>query len=392
MTIKFNSTKLYTVLVLVLAIILSFYIFNNIKNNMSKYIYENAVNISDSNIFKSKLITKKGQIYLAGEVHGTCKNSEVEVLILKNLIENNNVKYYIGEFSYSTAYLINQYLSGEDPKAIQRLIEAYKQNPGNYIANIEFVSKWTRIKSINDKLPSDKKIMVIGIDAEYNEEIALYVVKNILDDDSLSLIELISSDSFINAKSDKKINVENIIKNLEYANELSVDKNYKSHHNKRDRIMYENFKNYKLDNSEYSYFGQFGYLHTYKSRQFGIDWLGSLINSDDIFNNQVVSIQIEYISSERIDKSGNRKDLDFDNTLNSLNLSFNSDILLDLTKNNSPFFKNSAFGDTSLIEPNTNYIDYVLILSDSKAITPIEWSNYKTKFLHKNNLIYRFAI
>lgn len=372
MTIKFNSTKLYTVLVLVLAIILSFYIFNNIKNNMSKYIYENAVNISDSNIFKSKLITKKGQIYLAGEVHGTCKNSEVEVLILKNLIENNNVKYYIGEFSYSTAYLINQYLSGEDPKAIQKLIEAYKQNPGNYIANIEFVSKWTRIKSINDKLPSDKKIMVIGIDAEYNEEIALYVVKNILDDDSLSLIELISSDSFINAKSDKKINVENIIKNLEYANELSVDKNYKSHHNKRDRIMYENFKNYKLDNSEYSYFGQFGYLHTYKSRQFGIDWLGSLINSDDIFNNQVVSIQIEYISSERIDKSGNRKDLDFDNTLNSLNLSFNSDILLDLTKNNSPFFKNSAFGDTSLIEPNTNYIDYVLILSDSKAITPIE--------------------
>jgi hypothetical protein len=98
-----------------------------------------------------------------GAYHGSVKTEDTALNLLKSLLRTTNISYYLPETDYSIADDFDEFLKTGDTILLKDLVIHYGTNVPQE-RSISMYNKWKQLKEINDKLPKDKKLQVVGID------------------------------------------------------------------------------------------------------------------------------------------------------------------------------------------------------------------------------------
>ncbi|NRD24045.1 hypothetical protein HNV10_12365 [Winogradskyella litoriviva] len=365
-----------------------------------------------------------------GAYHGSAKTEDVEIKLLHALTKNGTIKYYLPEVDYSTAYYYNEFLETGDTALLKELI-IYNGYHITQERTIEVYDKWKQIKHLNDRLPENKKLKILGIEWIRNYKyVTKHIVELIKDQnnqlqpirrlkqtiaadttnysiDKPSLVKQNLKDLITDYENDKKrytSKIENvevfemILKNIKHSFEEQPE---------REQIIYHNYLTLK---SEYNFsnnpqFMRVGFFHLEKSRE-GKDGYPSLfarLVENKIYPKQKIISVIGYFTdskvfwSEQYDKNGDYSGYSieagfgigdyekeyFRGIQNLKNTKLSDKTLFRLNQSDSPYFTN----EPDLIEiimqdeasnseavkgmSTLDFLDYAILISDSKASVPI---------------------
>ena len=147
------------------------------QEDKQEYLKHNSSVLNASYIFPQKHFN----IIAFGAYHGSAKTEDAEIFLIKSVLKSSNISYYFPETDASIAYYFNEYLKSGDEVLLKNLIETY----GTRIPQertVEVFNKWKDLKAINDKLPKNKKITILGADPivtyQYTYRHLLSLIKN----------------------------------------------------------------------------------------------------------------------------------------------------------------------------------------------------------------------
>ena len=392
-----------------------------------EYLKRNRFDLNDK---KFEFPQKDFNIIGFGAYHGSAKTEDVEIAILKSLIKDNLIKYYLPETDYSTAYFFNKYLKNGDTILLKDLVIQngirVKQE-----RTIEVYHKWQHLKEINDLSPENQKIEVLGIDYQVNYK---YTARHILElmDESVNtsmitqeIKNMVQTDTtsyalgdlsyayavlkkFVNDYEENKdnyinlvrdtISLHHIIRNLKVSFEKKPE---------REKTIYEN---YLMLGSIYDFhsnsqFLRIGFSHIEKSRE-GKDgypyFFTRLIENNIYPKEKIISIigyltKSEVVWNELYDDFGKYTgftveggfgigdyEKEYFRGIENLKYAKTSDkTLFRLNENNSPYFiqepdlieivmtDETSNGEAVKGMSTLDFLDYAVLISDSKASTPI---------------------
>lgn len=359
------------------------------------------------------------ELFLTGQIYGVKANTDLELKFLKYLNEKADVKYYLQEIPYSSSISINEYIKTGDEKILQELFSAAK---GGVLWSKEEYAKWKMVYEFNKSLPSNKKITVLGIDIEQNPITAFKYMKSMLPQDAPNpkidgaIKELkdavnisIDNGNAIKAFSerlknsinenrdvyklylrDKAFDFEMINNNVLNAVDVFSSKDANEYNKTRGKKMYENFK-YIYSNmpQKGKIYGQVFIYNMFLKSHKGIDYFATLLNgSDSPVKDKLVSVMYTYKNCDYMVMGQNgaytsRPISNYRTDNNSLDSIIKDNIaLVKLNGEDSPFAKDllwieSTFypGTRSGNEVTTDYYQYVVIIKNSPAQTPLDKSN-----------------
>jgi len=384
-----------------------------------QYLKENRQDLRQStsiDIGESKMIG-------FGALHGSSKTEETELIILNDLIRTKNLKYYFPETDFSTALYFQEYIETGNEQLLKELIYEYGERVPQE-RSIESFNKWKNVR----QLFNENNIQIVGIDkiASYKFSVIqiLKLTKNIENVylDSLKLLTVDKETNWVSYyKTDTKKILENFVtdyqenKNIYLKNVndtvslIHIINNLKLTFEKssREQIIYENYKklsnDFKPDNS--IQFFRFGVFHIMKSRiNNSSSFFNRLIENNDYSKSEILTIQGFLTKSKvlwnvKFDKHGNYSSytkkagfgisdywLEHYKDIRKLKTNTTSDItLFKLKEKYSPYI---IVDDYKLVEikkifrksfwnleegkSSVDYIDYAILISDSKANVPIE--------------------
>lgn len=293
------------------------------QTDKEAYLSENKFDLNKLNKFPQKGMKIVG----FGAYHGSAKTEDTEILILKSILKNESVKYYFPETDYSIAYYFNEYLKSGDEVLLEDLIKNYGTRVPQERA-IEVFNKWKKLKEINDKLPSKKKIIVAGVDIvvtyKYSYKHLLKLAENGLGkwnklDELKSMIEIDTADFYPYKKDSyaKKI-LQDFVSDYEtnkvIYDDFIVDKQSFSHLITTLNMSFEkssreenNVKNYISLAKIYKYendlkFFRYGFSHLLKIREEdknGASMFTQLIENNIYKKDEIVSI-IGYLTESEV--------------------------------------------------------------------------------------------
>ncbi|WP_291127459.1 hypothetical protein [Flavobacterium sp. UBA7682] len=363
-----------------------------------------------------------------GAYHGSQETENAEKIILEQLIKKHKIKYYLPETDFGIAYYFNQYLKSGDTLLLKDLVKHYGSRVPQE-RSIETYNKWKNIKKINDNQSAEDKIEVVGIDLivtyKYTSKLLIELFetgkgKFVSYDNLAAMLEIDTTDYSPNYDSHSK----NILKAFvaDYENNKayfeSISKNQKITDNlidnisltfkKRDRekTIFDNYLSLsELYNfSSNAQFVRMGFFHIEKEREnSNPSFFTRLIESNVYKKEEIVAIA-GFLTKSRV-----LWDLKFDDKkkyigytteggygigdywkeyfkgINKLKKNRLSNLTLySLNKENSPYTKN----ETDLMEiklflkksnkndlkgkTTTDYFDYAILISNSRASTPID--------------------
>lgn len=376
-------------------------------SDIYKYLEENhiMIDLEETNDFTELSIVDDDlegkEIFLVGENHGVLANEQLRMKFLKYFKINTDFKYYLWELPFSVAFFLNRYLETGDEKILR---ETYKPLKGTFAWNKESFNHWGKLYQFNIKLPITRKIKIIGIDIEHQIENAfkymLYVlseiddIKNILnklkklsneakDEEIIEFCEGLKRDIEKRDEFYKKHLKENYF-GLKIVNDnlLSRYKVYNGNNFNaiRDKQMYENFIRIHNRLPTGKYYGQLGLSHVFQRETSYVDWFGSILNKNPIFQDKVLSIVYVYDNCKYLYPTDLR---DYQGVMTTLDLKL--DILKKYAKGESTLFKlngrDSPF-DKKLLWPivhkipeggvTTDYFQYIILIRNSKALTSLK--------------------
>ena len=363
-----------------------------------------------------------------GAYHGSQETENAEKIILEQLIRKHKIKYYLPETDFGIAYYFNQYLKSGDTLLLKDLVKHYGSRVPQE-RSIETYNKWKNIKKINDNQSAADKIEVVGIDLivtyKYTSKLLIELFetgkgKFVSYDNLAAMLKIDTTDYSPNYDSHSK----NILKAFvaDYENNKayfeSISKNQKITDNlidnisltfkKRDRekTIFDNYLSLsELYNfSSNAQFVRMGFFHIEKEREnSNPSFFTRLIESNVYKKEEIVAIA-GFLTKSRV-----LWDLKFDDKkkyigytteggygigdywkeyfkgINKLKKNRLSNLTLySLNKENSPYTKN----ETDLMEiklflkksnkndlkgkTTTDYFDYAILISNSRASTPID--------------------
>ncbi len=115
---------------------------------------------------------QQNDLIFFGFIHGAALPQLLDFELLKYFVQNGT-QYYMPEVTYSMAFFLNLYLEKGDIKLLNFVTYFYKQRVPQD-ASIQFHEKWKRIYILNESLPADQKIKIIGVDKPlYDKRLAL---------------------------------------------------------------------------------------------------------------------------------------------------------------------------------------------------------------------------
>ncbi len=291
-----------------------------------------------------------------GAWHGSSKTEDAEIILLKSLIKNSQIKYYIPETDFSIAHFFNEYLTTGDTVLLKDLVYHYGYIPASE-RSIQTYNKWKQIKQVNDGLKTKDKIQILGLDVIASYKYTVKHLLELIDKDhhakitSLDLlISIVKVDTtgfisypdsnlkntlrnFIYEYENNKIRIDPLINNHFIFNHLlnsikmSLDINSVGDFwsQNRDKVLFENYKNlYKYyDLNKKPQFCRFGVGHLFKERTYPnyATFFTQLIENNVYPKNKIISV-IGYLKDSEIlntnhDKSGNY--LSYNGVTDSLN-------------------------------------------------------------------------
>ncbi|WP_298511243.1 hypothetical protein [uncultured Kordia sp.] len=366
-----------------------------------------------------------------GAYHGSVKTETTELNLLQSLQRTQTISYYLPETDFSIAHYFDQFLQTGDTILLKDLIIHY----GAIVPqerSIPVYEKWKKLKRINDQLPKNKKMKVVGIDllATYK-----YTSKHLIDlldtpqiqskalKELQQMVQLDTTDysprydSY--AKGVLKRFVADAEANSETYKKAITDEASWNHIIKNIKITFTDFsrlreptiyQNY-LDLSErYDFknktqFLRIGFSHLEKSREGkkGYPYFFTRLIENKIYKKEDVIAVIGYLTNSEVlwdelyDEQGKYKGFtteagfgigDYEKEYfrgidNLKNTKISDQTLFRLNAKNTPYSDNmpdlidvimtDSKSNSEAVKgmSTTDFVDYAILISDSKASKPI---------------------
>ena len=366
-----------------------------------------------------------------GAYHGSQDTETAEKILLEKLIQNKKIKYYLPETDFGIAYYFNQYLKSGDTILLKDLVKHY----GNRVPQektIETYNKWKNIKKINDNQLEKNKIEIVGIDMivtyKYTSKLLIGLFQTEKEkyksyDNLVEMVKIDTTDYSPNYDSYSKNSLKNFL--ADYKNNKtyfqSISKNQKITDNlieninltfkKRDRekTIYDNYLylSQLYDFQSNPQFVRMGFFHIEKARENNNPSFFTRLIENKIYDKEKVISIAGFLTKSRV-----LLDLKYDDKKNYIGYTteggygigdywkeyfkgidklkknkISNLTLYRLNNENSPYKKNQ----TDLMEikmflkksnkndlkgkTTTDYFDYAILISNSKANNPIEEIN-----------------
>ena len=403
---------------------LCFYL-SGISQSKEAYLKQNRLDLNSETF---DFPQKDFKIIGFGAYHGSAKTEDVELTLLKSLTKNGTIKYYLPETDFSVAHYYNEFMKTGDTLLLKDLVI---QN-GMHVRQertIEVYEKWKKFKLLNDQLPQINRLTVLGADVvsnyKYSSKHILELINDTFETEALiELREMVKTDttsyargafSYAHGVLDRLINdyeanasVYNThIKNIDIFKHILNGIENSMSKKQREPSIYDNYlflkEHFNFEN--HKPFMRIGFWHLEKSRE-GKDanapFFARLIENGIYPKTKVVSVigyftDSEVVWNELYDDNGNytgytieggfgigdydkeyfrgiqnlKKTKLSDKTLFRLNRSHTPyankepdliDIIMTEEKSNSDAVKGMS---------TTDFLDYAILISNSKASTPI---------------------
>jgi len=366
-----------------------------------------------------------------GAYHGSAKTETTEMALLQSLTKTGSISYYLPETDFAIAHYFNSYLASGDTVLLRDLIDHYGVRVPQD-KTVETYNKWKALKQLNDQLPAENKLTVVGIDLlvtykytcqlllelidqQVVESPALDRVANMLATDTTDYSPYYDSYSkgvmrgfvsayeadqagFVNSISDQFI-FDHLIRNLKVTFEVFSSK--------REETIYDNYVGLSefYDFKNKPQFVRFGFFHLEKDREGekgNASFFTMLIENGIYAREEVISI-IGYLTKSRVlweveyDDKGYKTHIteggfgigdyrkEYFLGIKNLKKTRMSDItLFKLNGQDTPYANGipdlievvmkgeASNGDDVKGKSTTAFIDYAVLISNSKASTPIE--------------------
>ena len=408
-------------------IIVLFIVFMQLTFSQSKndYLKNNRFDLLNSNF---EFPQSNFKIIGFGAYHGSQETEKAENILLDQLIYKNSVKYYLPETDFGIAYYFNQFLKSGDTILLKDLVKHYGVRVPQE-KSIETYNKWIGLKKINDNQTENNKIQVVGIDIivtyKYTSKLLIELLKiekgkyksydNLTemmkidttdyspyyDSYSKNILKDFTADyendkAYFHSVSNNQIITDNLIENIN----LTLKKQ------NREKTIFDNYLylNQLFDFKSKPQFVRMGFFHIEKERKNNNPSFFTRLIENKVYKKDEVIAIAGFLTKSNVlwDVKYDEKDNYIGYTIeggygigdywkeyfkgikklkkNSLsNLS-----LYRLNNENSPYKKNQ----TDLMEiklflkksnkndlkgkTTTDYFDYALLISNSKANRPIE--------------------
>ena len=343
---------------------------------------------------------RNNEIFLTGENHGIKMNTRLKIEFLKYFKRKIDFKYLITELPASVTYFINRYLKTGDKNILK---DIYKGLKGTDAWNLEEYNFWIQLYNLNKKLPSEERILALGIDIEHQVENALKFMKHFLNTKELPspVLEWIENlEEGEKLRDDKKVLEfhSRVKKELDtnkssYKRELGEKYFLLSHINDnilnkvevygsnnfdgiRDNKIYKNFLNLIKGKKNKKFFGQIGLSHVFQKSFPNIDWFGKSLSEESQFKGRVISIAYAYRDCKYLYPTKRRDYIGKIETMNRSLEEFNPFLdedlsLFKLNSKKSPFHNDLIWPLEHKI-PNggvtTDYFQYLLVIKNSREM------------------------
>ncbi|PDS22127.1 hypothetical protein B0A77_14095 [Flavobacterium branchiophilum] len=414
-----NKMKIKTLVIFIVSIQLAF------SQSKSEYLKNNRLDLLNSNF---EFPQSNFKIIGFGAYHGSQETENAENILLQKLIQNKKIKYYLPETDFGIAYYFNQYLKSGDTILLRDLVKHY----GNRVPqekSIETYNKWKKIKEINDNQLAKDKIEVVGVDFivtyKYTSKLLIELFQTEKGkyesyDNLVSMVKIDTTDYSPNYDSysknilkifladyeNNKPYFQTISKNKNITNNLIENINLTFKKLDREKTIYDNylFLNHLYDFKSNPQFVRMGFFHIEKDRENNNPSFFTRLIENNIYKKEEIVSIAGFLTKSRvlwdIKYDENKKYIGYTTEggygigdywkeyfkgINKLkNNRLSKLTLYRLNNENSPYKKNQ----TDLMEiklflkksnkndlkgkTTTDYFDYAILISNSKANKPIE--------------------
>lgn len=363
-----------------------------------------------------------------GAYHGSQETENAENILLRKLIQNKRIKYYLPETDFGIAYFFNQYLKSGDTILLKDLVKHYGYRVPQE-KSIETYNKWKKIKEINDNQLAKDKIEVLGVDIivtyKYSSKllIELFQIEKGKYKSYDNLVEMVKIDTtdfspnydsysknilkdFIFDYENDKTYFQSISNNKNITDNLIENINLTFKKRDREKTIYDNylFLNSLYDFKSNPQFVRMGFFHIEKDRENNYPSFFTRLIENNIYNKEEIISIAGFLTKSRVlwdFKYDEKKKYigytteggfgigdywkEYFKGINKLKNNRLSNLTLyRLNNENSPYKKNQ----TDLMEiklflkksnkndlkgkTTTDYFDYAILISNSQANKPIE--------------------
>ena len=401
--------------------------FQSYSQSKVKYLENNRFDLNSTNFTFPQ---KDFNIIGFGAYHGSAKTEKVEIELIESLTQDGLINYYLPETDYSIAYFFNQFLQTGDTVLLKDLVIHYGMRVPQE-RTIEVYEKWKDLKKINDQLPEEDKIEVIGIDIQVNYKyVSRHILELIHDQENKwsslqPLQNMVETDTTSYSLGDLsyayqvlKDFVEDYEKNENQYESFIKDKTSFKHILKNLKISFEQnperektiYENYLALSSIYDFknkpqFLRMGFAHIEKSREGkkGYPYFFTRLIENKIYPKEKVLAIIGYFTDSKVvwnelyDDNGNYNgftieagfgigDYEKEYFLGIQNLKdtkISDKTLFRLNGTNSAYLVNKpdlieivmtdekSNGEAVQGMSTLDFLDFAILISDSKASTPI---------------------
>ena len=392
------------------------------SQNKKEYLKRNRFDIEKSGF---KFPETDFNIIGFGAYHGSAKTYDAELHLIQSLKKQNALDYYIPETNFSQAFFFQQYLETGNEELLKELVIAF-QTIVNQEGTIETFEHWQKLRLLNQSYKNNP-IKVIGFDVinEYQFPIKhiLLLTDNVQNwklKDELKT-KLLEKDFDFSIRNKETIQ---LLKN--FIADYDTNKNLYSHQIKdtisfhhilknithnfdenrdREKIIFENYiylKNiYHLETKKQ--FAKYGFFHLEKEREQNYPSFFTRLTEQNIYERNKVITVMGYLTKSEVlwdkiyDKQGNYESYtiekgygigdywkEYFRGIKKLKKTKLSDItLFKLSNNHSPYnigtdlkevklFLKKSNGKILKGKATTDFIDYAILISNSKNQVPIE--------------------
>ncbi len=311
------------------------------------------------------------EAFIVAELHGFAKNTTVKYDFLRYLNQSKSVNVNIVEISFSSGYMLNEYLKTGDLKLLDDIFAFYIGSPFYTDEEYQFYQK---LHQYNKTVSDAQKISIYGIDIEHSEASALYFYQYYTN-------ELVTSvDSIL-----EKSFTDPILIHLQ-RNILAQRYFYQTFDfPERDHMMFQNLLSLRTIYDINRFYAQVGAKHGFTKRLNNeYRSFSAYLNHDLVspYKDRVTSIMLFYKDSSYlvpvvIDTKPYYKIERVKRSYKTNNLDIFSDKLtmISLNKNLSPYTEKLIWYHsykTYKEDVTTDYYQYIIVLNGSKAASPID--------------------
>ncbi|MDF4202768.1 hypothetical protein PXD56_07370 [Maribacter sp. SA7] len=398
----------------------------NYAQSKAEYLKNNRIDITNREF---KFPQQDFNIIGFGAYHGSAKTETVEHSLLTSLTKEGIIEYYLPETDFSLGHFFNTYLQTGDTLLLKDLVSNYGMRVPQE-RSVETYQKWKNLKILNDQLPKEDKLTVIGIDQLVTYKYTAKHILELLNTDHIKhpavkkLEQMVALDTtdyspyynsyskgimkafvtyyetnssvFLNSMKNSYV-FEHIIQDLKYSFNPKTN---------REEVIYNNYVHldslYNFKNN--TQFARFGFFHLEKEREGNNPSFFTQLIENKVYKKERIISIIGYLTESRVlwdhvyDDEGNYKSYTTEGGFGIGDYEKEYFLGIDHLKNTKisdmTMFKlnstNSPYNDKTpdLIEvvmqddtsnedavrgkSTTEFIDYAILISDSKANTPIE--------------------